>query len=374
MAAENWCIKRAHVEHAYFSCYARLKQRQTGGAGAVLRFQHVRPSHMGRFQPHKVHEITPRFLDRTIRALKRWKYDIVSMDEVCDRAMSLPTRTRFVALTFDGGYKDFATYAHPILQKHNVPFALYVPTAFPDGLGEAWWLALAEMIARETRISLVMDRKERHFMIYKTQAKYELFDYLSEWLRALSPADRTFAIKDLCTRYSTDIAALSRAAWMNWDDLSKIAADPNATIGSATVNYPALSSLRDLEAQREIAMGKAVAESAFHREVKHFAYPFGDRGAFRRQHVVMTEEAGFASGASTIGGVIEPLGRTNLHALPRIAWDGREGSIRMMRVLLSGFTFAPVAPTRNNPLHASGRSIQLTMGIAGSTQPIPTTT
>jgi hypothetical protein len=64
----------------------------------------------------------------------------------------------------------------------------------------------------------------------------------------------------------------------------------------------------------------------------------------------MTQEAGFASAASTIGGVVEPLGRTNLHALPRIAWDGREGSIRMMRVTLSGITFAPVAPTRNNPL------------------------
>jgi len=60
----------------------------------------------------------------------------------------------------------------------------------------------------------------------------------------------------------------------------------------------------------------------------------------------MTEEAGFASAASTIGGVVEPLGRTNLYALPRIAWDGREGSVRMMRVLLSGITFAPVAPTR----------------------------
>jgi peptidoglycan/xylan/chitin deacetylase (PgdA/CDA1 family) len=350
VASENWFIKRAQMELAYFSFYARLKQRQTGGAGVVLRFQHVRPAHMGSFQPHKPHEITPRFLDRTIRALRRWKYDIVTMDEVCDRALSLPMRTRFVALTFDGGYKDFATFAHPILQKHNVPFALYMPTAFPDGLGEAWWLALEEMIARETRISLVMDRKERHFLIYKTQAKYELFDYLSEWLRALSPADRSFAIKDLCTRYSTDIEALSRAAWMNWDDLSKIAADPNATIGSATVNYPALSSLRDADAQREIAMGKAVTQTAFHRDVKHFAYPFGDRGAWRRQHVVMAEEAGFASAASTIGGVVEPLGRTNLHALPRIAWDGREGSIRAMRVLLSGFTFAPVRPTRNNPL------------------------
>jgi peptidoglycan/xylan/chitin deacetylase (PgdA/CDA1 family) len=350
VASENWFITRAKMELAYISFYARLKQRQTGGAGVVLRFQHVRPSHMGLFQPHKPHEITPRFLDRTIRALKRWKYDIVTMDEVCHRALSPPSRTRFVALTFDGGYKDFVTHAWPILQKHNVPFALYLPTAFPDGLGEAWWLALEEMIARETRISLVMDRKERHFMIYKTQAKYELFEYLSEWLRAMSPADRTFAIKDLCTRYSTDMERLSRDAWMNWDDLARIAADPNVTIGSATVNYPALSGLRDADAQREIAMGKAVTEAAFHRDVRHFAYPFGDRGAWRRQHVVMTEEAGFASAASTIGGVVEPLGRTNLHALPRIAWDGREGSIRMLRVLLSGITFAPVAPTRNNPL------------------------
>ena len=47
---------------------------------------------------------------------------------------------------------------------------------------------------------------------------------VGQWLvfgSALSPADRTFAIKDLCTRYSTDIEALSRAAWMNWDDLSE---------------------------------------------------------------------------------------------------------------------------------------------------------
>jgi peptidoglycan/xylan/chitin deacetylase (PgdA/CDA1 family) len=336
------------MELAYFSFYARLKQRQSGGAGVVLRFQHVRPSRMGAFHPHKPHEITPRFLDRTIRALKRWNYDIVSMDEACQRALAPPMRERFVALTFDGGYKDFATFAFPILQKHNVPFALYLPTAFPDGLGEAWWLALEEMIARETRISLVMDRKERHFMIYQTQAKYELFELLSEWLRALSPPDRSFAIKDLCRRYSTDIETLSHEAWMNWDDLVKIAADPNATIGSATVNYPALSSLRDADAQREISMGKAVTQAAFHRDIRHFAYPFGDRGAWRRQHVVMTEEAGFASAASTIGGVVESLGRTNLHALPRIAWDGREGSIRMLRVKLSGFTFAPVAPTRTS--------------------------
>ena len=38
------------------------------------------------------------------------------------------------------------TTAYPILQKHGIPFAVYLPTAFPDGLGQAWWLALEEMI------------------------------------------------------------------------------------------------------------------------------------------------------------------------------------------------------------------------------------
>ena len=68
-----------------------------------------------------------------------------------------------MCLTFDGGYKDVLASAYPVLSRHGVPFTVYLPTAFPDRLGEAWWLALEQVIARESRISLVMDRKERHF-------------------------------------------------------------------------------------------------------------------------------------------------------------------------------------------------------------------
>ena len=50
----------------------------------------------------------------------------------------------------------------------------------------------------------------------------------------------------------------------------------------------------------------------------------------------MGKEAGFASAVSTIPGVVEARGYTNLHALPQIAWDGRQRSLRMMRVMLSG--------------------------------------
>jgi peptidoglycan/xylan/chitin deacetylase (PgdA/CDA1 family) len=349
LPSDNPFLTRLQLELAYFSGVPWLRGWGGGGAGVILRFERVRPRQPAPFQPLISREITPKFLDRTIRALKRWKYDIVSIDEVVRRAVTLASRRRFVCLTFDGGYKDVITSAYPVLSRHDVPFTVYLPTAFPDGVGEAWWLALEAVIARESRLSLVMDRKELRFDIRQISEKYQLYEFLGSWMRSLAPSDLSAAIKDICSRYSVDLAALTRDASMDWDDLTKLAADPLVTFGSATVNYPVLSNLKNAVALREMTMGKAVAEAAFRRDVRHFAFPFGDRAAFQRLHVMMAAEAGFTSAASAIPGIVEAEGRTNLHALPRIAWDGRQRSLRVMRVMLSGFTFAPVKPTRTAP-------------------------
>ena len=336
------------MELAFFSGVFRLRERKTGGAGVILRFERVRPRDSRPFQPNQWREITPQFLDRTIRALKRWNFDLVTMDEVCRRAVTLPEPNRFACLTFDGGSKDVVTQAWPVLSKHGVPFTVYLPTAFPDGIGEAWWLALEDVIAREPRLSLIVERQERRFATGSVAEKYDAFEFLASWLRTLPPPDLSFAIHDLCRRYSVDLAALSRSASMDWNDLAKLAADPLVTIGSATVNHHALSKLKEADARREMTMGKAVAETALRRPVGHFAYPFGDAKSWHRAHVVMAQEAGFASAVSTIPGIVEARGYTSLHALPRIAWDGRLSSLRLLRVMLSGFMFPKIRLSRDN--------------------------
>ncbi|HLZ06444.1 MAG TPA: polysaccharide deacetylase family protein [Bradyrhizobium sp.] len=344
MPSDNPILTSLKLELAYFTGQA-WQSREVGGAGVILKFERVIPRRAGRFQPLKANEVSPKFLDRTIRALKRWKYDFVTMDEVCRRAVILAQRRRFVCLTFDGCYKDLARAAYPILRQHGVPFTVYVPTAFPDGVGEPWWLALEQVIAQEGRLNLIIDRKEQHYSIRTPDEKTEAFTFLSSWLRQLPPEDLSSAIHDLCRRYSVNLAALTRETMIDWADLTRIAADPLVTIGSATVNCVALSSLKNPDALREMTMGKAVAEAAFQRDIKHFAFPFGDRDAFGRAHVVMARDVGFSSAVSTIPGIVDTAGRTNLYALPRIAWDGRITSLRAMRVLLSGAKFAPVRPT-----------------------------
>lgn len=324
------------LELAYFSGLPLLMPRRRGGAGVILKLQRVRPARRDRFQPLESREITPAFLDAMLCKLRRWNLDIVGIDEACRRAGQPGLSRRFVCMTFDGGYGDLIAHAYPVLARHAVPFTVYLPTAFPDSVGEAWWLALEAVIARHDRISLMMDRGEQHFSVPTISEKHQLYAFLEAWMRTLTPQDLSAAIHDLCARYSVDLAALSREASMGWDDVAKLAADPLVTIGSATVNYPVLRTLSDAAALREITMGRAVAQAALGRDPLHVAFPFGDSNSFSPRDVKMAQQAGFASAVTSVPGVVLPDGRSDPHALPRLAWDGRRRSLRALRVMLSG--------------------------------------
>src|SRR5437588_7575483 len=175
LASDDRWLDRWRLELAWFTGQPLLRSR---GAGAILRFERVRPRRSGAFQPLRDNEITPQFLDRAIRALKRWKYDFLGMDEVCRRAVTLSEKRRFVALTFDGAGKDLISFAYPVLARHGVPFTVYVPTAFPDGVGQAWWLGLEQVIARESRVSLLMGDREQRFAVTGNAEKQALFLFL----------------------------------------------------------------------------------------------------------------------------------------------------------------------------------------------------
>src|ERR1700755_2856361 len=77
LPSDHRLLTSLKLELAYFSGRA-WQSREIGGAVVILRFERVRPRRSARFQPFAADEISPRFLDRMIRALKRWKYDFVT--------------------------------------------------------------------------------------------------------------------------------------------------------------------------------------------------------------------------------------------------------------------------------------------------------
>ncbi len=342
------------LEFLYFTGCARFAEWWRAGEGVILRFERVRPPRSGLFQPLKSREIAPERFERMLERLQRWNYDVIPIGGLADRLHRPGARPRrFVCLTFDIGYRDFLEHAWPILKRQNAPATLYVPANFADQIGELWWLALEEIVAGTDRIGLFIAGRELRIECRSAADKNEAFAFLFETLSAMTPSECSGAIRDLCARYGVDLQAISAHAVMTWPDIARLAADPLLTIGSASLTYPVLSRLDLQQSERELRMGRAVAEGAIGRPLPHLAYPHGTSDAFGRREMTLASELGFASAVTAEPGVVKQAD-VEMMALPRIAWDGRRTSLRAWRALLTGLTLKrrpgePTAPPEEDP-------------------------
>ncbi|MET0276894.1 MAG: polysaccharide deacetylase family protein [Pseudorhodoplanes sp.] len=330
-------IIRAGLETLYFSGAHVALRPFFQGVGAILTLHHVRPARRGAFQPNRLLEITPQFLTAVIRKLKRSKLDIVSLDEMYRRLVQRDFKRRFVCLTFDDGYRDVMQHAWPILKKNKVPFALYIPTGFPDRIGELWWVALERVVANNDRLGLYIDGRDRRFDCVTLDEKRNIYNELYWWLRS-RPTEEELreAIRDLCARYGVDLKALCDELCMTWEDIAELSRDPLVTIGAHTVNHPMLKKTTDRVARSEMEMSRAVIESAIGIRPEHFAYPVGDLTSAGPREFALAAELGFKTAVTTQPGVLFREHRRHLTSLPRISLNGEYQQLRYLRVLMSG--------------------------------------
>ena len=333
----NKKLIRTGLETLYFTGSHLALRPLIGGVGAILTLHHVRPQRGAPFQPNRLLEITPDFFESVIIRLKRAGLDFVSLDEMHRRLAERCFWRRFVCMTFDDGYRDNRIHAYPILRKHRIPFAIYVPTSFPDGVGELWWLALEAVIANNDRIGFVMDGREQRFDCPSVEEKYELFEALYWRLRALdSEEELRNVVRDLAGRYRVDVTQLCRDLCMTWQELGELASDPLVTIGAHTVNHVMLKKLPEDQAAAEIKMSASVIEAALGKRPRHLSYPIGDPTSAGPREFRLAHELGFATAVTTRPGVLYPEHRDHLMALPRISLNGEFQRLRYVSVLLSG--------------------------------------
>ncbi len=337
MAGLRQTIIRGGLESLFFSgAYLALKP-YVGGVGVILTLHHVRPPRPDRFQPNRLLEVTPRFLSRVIKLLRRSNVDLVSLDEMHRRLSEGDFGRRFVCLTFDDGYRDTLQYAYPILKEAGVPFAVYVATSFPDRLGELWWLALEAVIARNDGVALEIDGRHRSFACGTVEEKYALYDELYWWLRGRpTEAEVRSIMRNLAACYQVDIAAFCTDLCMGWEELAELAADPLVTIGAHTVTHPMLAKVSAHNARSELDLSRTVIEAALMTRPEHLAYPVGDPTSAGPREFKIAAELGFKTAVTTRPGVLFAEHRDCLTALPRISLNGEYQRLRYVRVLLSG--------------------------------------
>jgi peptidoglycan/xylan/chitin deacetylase (PgdA/CDA1 family) len=328
---------RGAFETLYFSGLSRMLRPFVGGVGAILTLHHVRPASARAFQPNLFLEITPDFLDATIRRLKRDNFDIVSLDELHRRLAERDFDRPFVAITLDDGYRDNKMHALPVFKKHGVPFTVFVPTSFPERRGLLWWVVLEQAVAGNDAIAVVMDGTQRRLSCATLAEKHAVYLTLRAWLASLpSEAAMLDAVRGLAARYKIDMAAICGALCMNWDEIAAFAAEPLVTIGAHTVNHIMLGRADETTVRSEMAESRAVLEAKLGREVRHFAYPYGDALNAGPREQAIAGELGYKTAVTTQASVLQAGQGARPTALPRITLSGEFQRERYVDVLVSG--------------------------------------
>ena len=71
-------------------------------------------------------EITPERFEKLIVQYKSKDWHFISVNELADRINNKQIKGKFVVITFDDGYEDNYQNALPILEKHNIPFCIFI--------------------------------------------------------------------------------------------------------------------------------------------------------------------------------------------------------------------------------------------------------
>jgi peptidoglycan/xylan/chitin deacetylase (PgdA/CDA1 family) len=267
-------------------------------------------------------------------------FEIVSLDEAHFRLIEGEYRSPFACFTFDDGYRDNLEHAYPVFQRHDLPFAVYVPTDYADGRGDLWWLALEMVIAKVNALTAKIDGSTRRLRCGTPAEKNAAFRAIYWWLRSIDEADARAFVRDLCRGIDVDPDTLSAELMMNWEEIRQLAADPLVTIGAHTRRHYALARLTLAEAQAEITESVRRIERETGKPCRHFSYPYGDAASAGRREFDLVKELGLRTGVTTRKGLIHPRHAFEPTALPRVSLSSDCQKPRYVKVLLNGAPFA----------------------------------
>lgn len=197
---------------------------------------------------------------------------VITLAELLERredGQALPARS--VLITFDDAYADLAAHAWPVLQRHGLAATVFVPTAYADDPGRAfWWDRIHRVLS--TAPSAIIPTRLGELDLRTPAARSRSARRLRSALKAL-PHDAAMAgVDDVVGALGGDAAP---GGVLGWTALRGLV-DQGLEVGVHTRTHPLLDQLPEDRLDDEIAGARDDIERHLGRPAPAIAYPNGN--------------------------------------------------------------------------------------------------
>ena len=310
-------------------------QQYFSGEITIFMLHRVNYFEANKLLSNEILKVSPQFLDKFIINLKSNGYDFITLDDVYEILLEGKKVDKKIVLTLDDGYKDNYEIAYPIFKKHNIPFAIYLTTSFPEKKAILWWYILEDLIVQKDLIEL---SDGRTFKCYTKAEKEKTFLKLRNIILTFEKENFLNSLERLFPYYEIDWIAKTEALCLNWDEIVALSQDDLCTIAGHTKNHFAFNQLSEDEIIDEIVDANKLIEEKTGKKIEHFAYPFGSRHEVNQREVEIVKKLAFKTATTIRRGPVYRAHKNHLMCLPRIMltenFDMRSiGRIRRQRIV-----------------------------------------
>ena len=294
--------------------YYHTLKRAEKPLGYIFMLHRVDDFEQGHLWCNEHMKVSPSFLDETLYKLKE-KFDIVPLNNVPERLKSKSKR-KFVAFTMDDGYKDNYTKALPIFRKHNVPYTIFVTTAFPDRKAILWWYELEDLLLQNESVTLANGVT---YPAHNYEEKCDSFLKIRGEILKLNQLDLENELNKLFEFYKINWTAQCEKLCLSWDDIRELKKEPLVTIGAHTKHHYNLKQLAtEDEVKNEVLAGIELLENNTGIQPCVFAYPFGSSTEAGEREYKVIADLPFKCSCIAYGDACTRQNTKNLSSLPRL--------------------------------------------------------
>ena len=308
-----------------------------GGLGCIVVLHRVVPeSARSKLPANRALEITPEDLRAMLAWVRRRGLEPIPLDAIPSR-LTMPRRPRFIAFTFDDGYRDNLVHALPVFRAFQTPFAVHVTNGFASSSESIWWYFLEEALSAKPHLRFTWEGIAREFDCATDRARNLALESLSGLIRSLG-IGRNALLQRIAEAAEVDPLACTRRLAMNWGEVRALAAEPLATIGAHSACHHSLNRLTEEEIAVEVYAAKRDLEAQTGRDIRHFAYPFGGANVVDEREFAIVRRAGFTTMLTTRPANLFPENAGRMDRLPRLGISGNYAAVKSLVMIESGLS------------------------------------